>query len=99
MGRRGEQMGVSVKNVIVELLQKGYIRRKINDMLNIPKLSNWCLPDIFWRRICWKNQVAADLRNQASRLQVIGKNRNNKSSSLFLDFTTKLNKGKPHAFH
>ena len=40
MGRRGEQMGVSVKNVIVELLQKGYIRRKINDMLNIPKLSN-----------------------------------------------------------
>ena len=30
-------MGVGLKKVIVELLQKGYSRRKISDMLNVPK--------------------------------------------------------------
>ena len=30
-------MGVGLKKVIVELLQKGHSRRKISDMLNVPK--------------------------------------------------------------
>jgi transposase len=37
MGRRGNEIGLDVKNVIVELLQSGYSRRKISEMLKLPK--------------------------------------------------------------
>ena len=36
MGRRGKEIGLDVKKVIVELLQGGYSRRKINEMLKLP---------------------------------------------------------------
>ena len=37
VGRRGKEIGVGLKRVIVELLQKRYSRRKISYMLNTPK--------------------------------------------------------------
>ena len=39
MGRRGKEIRVGLKKVTVELLQKGYSRTKISDMLNIPKYN------------------------------------------------------------
>jgi transposase len=38
MGRRGKEIGLNVlKNVIVEVLQSGYSRRKISEILKLPK--------------------------------------------------------------
>ena len=46
MGRRGKKKGVGLKKV-VELLQKGYSRRKISNMLNmlLPLVGNFLIRD------------------------------------------------------
>lgn len=37
MGRKGEELGMEVKNIIIDLIWNGHSRHKIIDMLNIPK--------------------------------------------------------------
>ena len=37
MGRKGQELSMDVKNVIIELFQNGFSRRKISDVLKIPK--------------------------------------------------------------
>ena len=37
MGRKGQELATDVKNMITELFQSGYSRRKIGDILKIPK--------------------------------------------------------------
>lgn len=37
MGRKGQKLATDVKNMITELFQSGYSRRKICDILKIPK--------------------------------------------------------------
>ncbi|VDI72282.1 Hypothetical predicted protein [Mytilus galloprovincialis] len=37
MGRKGQELSTDVKNMIVEMFQNGFSRRKIADILRIPK--------------------------------------------------------------
>lgn len=37
MGRKEKEMGADAKNVIVDLIQNGLSRRKISELLKIPK--------------------------------------------------------------
>lgn len=37
MGRKGRELGMEVKNVILDLIRNGHSRHKVSDMLNIPK--------------------------------------------------------------
>lgn len=37
MGRKGRELGMKVKNIIIDLIRNGHSRHKISDVLNIFK--------------------------------------------------------------
>lgn len=37
MGRKGRELGMKVKNIIIDLIRNGHSRHKISDVLNISK--------------------------------------------------------------
>lgn len=37
MGRKGRELGMKVKNIIIDLIRIGHSRHKISDVLNISK--------------------------------------------------------------